>query len=100
METIIKDNETQTVISIKGRLDTVNVSDFEKAIAQTISGDMKDVILDCSGLDYISSSGLRIFLTLQKNANAKQGKLTLREMKPEIKEIFDMTGFTSLFCFE
>jgi len=99
METYISNNETQTVISIKGRLDTVNVSDFEKAIAQIISGEMKDVVVDCSALDYISSSGLRIFLTLQKTANAKQGKLTIKDMKPEIKEIFDMTGFTALFSF-
>ena len=99
METIISNNGIQTVISITGRLDTVNVSDFEKAIAPVISGEMKEVIVDCSALDYISSSGLRNFLTLQKTAIAKQGKLTIREMKPEIKEIFDMTGFTALFSF-
>jgi len=93
-------NGTQTVININGRLDTVNVSDFEKAIAPVLAGEMKDVVLDCSALDYISSSGLRHFLTLQKTAGAKQGKLTLRGMKPEIKEIFDMTGFSALFCFE
>ena len=90
----------QTVITIKGRLDTVNASDLEKAITPIIAGDMKYVVLDCTTLDYISSSGLRLFLTMQKTANAKQGKLTLRAMKAEIKEIFDMTGFSALFCFE
>jgi len=90
----------QTVISISGRLDTVNVSEFEKAIAPVINGDMKDVVIDCSALDYISSSGLRNFLILQKSSTAKQGKLTLKGMKPVIKEVFDMTGFSALFCFE
>ena len=90
----------QTIIAIHGRLDTVNAPDFEKAIAKVIAGDMKDVVIDCTALDYISSSGLRLFLTMQKTANAKQGKLTLKEMKTEIKEIFDMTGFSALFCFE
>jgi len=93
-------NGTQTVISISGRLDSVNVSEFEKAIAPVIEGEMKDVAIDCSALDYISSSGLRNFLILQKTSNAKQGKLVLKGMKPEIKEVFDMTGFSTLFCFE
>ena len=90
----------QTVITIKGRLDTVSAPDFEKAITPIIAGNMKEVTLDCTALDYISSSGLRLFLTLQKTANAKQGKLTLKGMKTEIKEIFNMTGFSALFCFE
>ena len=89
----------QTTISVAGRLDTVSASDFEKAIAPVIAGDMKDVVLDCSALDYISSSGLRLFLLLQKGANSKQGQLILKSMKPEIKEIFDMTGFSAMFHF-
>jgi len=98
MEININDG-AQTVISVSGRLDTINASDFEKAIAPVIAGEMKDVVLDCTQLDYISSSGLRLFLTLQKAANAKQGQLTLKGIKPDIKEIFDITGFTSIFCF-
>jgi len=90
----------QTVIVITGRLDTVNASDFEKAVAPVIAGDMKDVVLDCAALDYISSSGLRSLLTMQKATNAKQGKLSLKNMKPDIKDIFDMTGFSTMFRFE
>jgi len=90
----------QTVIVITGRLDTVNASDFEKAVAPVIAGDMRDIVLDCASLDYISSSGLRSFLTMQKAANAKQGKLSLKNMKPDIKDIFDMTGFSAMFRFE
>ena len=93
-------NDARTVITITGRLDTVNAIEFEKALAPVIAGEMKDVVIDCSSLHYISSSGLRQFLILQKAANAKQVKLTLEGMKPEIKEIFDMTGFSSLFHFE
>jgi len=99
MEVIIT-HELQTIITIKGRLDTVCAPNFETAIAPVILGEMKDVVIDCTELDYISSSGLRQFLILQKTANTKQGKLTIKEMKEEIKEIFDMTGFTVLFNFE
>ena len=99
MEITITDG-FHTVITLAGRLDTVNASDFEKALVPVLAGNMKEVTLDCTHLDYISSSGLRHFLTLQKAANAKKGKLTVRGMKPQIKEIFDMTGFSALFCFE
>lgn len=91
---------TQTVITITGRLDAVSAPEFEQAIVlPIISGDMKNVVIDCSALEYISSSGLRLFLTLQKTATAKQGVLILKGMKDEIKEIFDMTGFSAIFCF-
>ena len=92
-------NGTQTVVAISARLDTINSPEFEKAIEPVIAGEMKDTVLDCTGLDYISSSGLRLFLTMQKAAGAKQGQLTLKGIKPDIKEIFDITGFSAIFCF-
>jgi anti-anti-sigma factor len=93
-------NGQHTTIAVKGRLDTVNAPEFEKAIAPIIAGNMKVTILDCTSLNYISSSGLRLFLTMQKTANSKKGKLVLKGMKNEIKEIFDMTGFSTIFQFE
>ena len=89
----------QTVICISGRLDTISSPDFEKAIAPVLAGDMKDTVIDCTDLDYVSSLGLRMFLTLQKAANAKHGQLTLKGVKPDVKEIFDITGFSSIFSF-
>jgi anti-sigma B factor antagonist/stage II sporulation protein AA (anti-sigma F factor antagonist) len=89
-----------TIIAISGRLDTINAPDFERTITPVMESDMTEVILDCTALDYISSAGLRLFLTLQKVSSSKQGKLILRKIKTEIKEIFDMTGFSSIFCFE
>ena len=92
-------NGAQTVISISGRLDTISSPEFEKAIAPVVAGDMKEVVLDCTNLDYISSLGLRMLLTMQKAAVAKQGQLSLKDIKPDIKEIFDITGFSSIFRF-
>ncbi len=93
-------NITGNNIVVSGRIDTVSSPEFEKAIAPVIDGDMLGVVVDCADLSYVSSSGLRLFLSLQKAANAKGGSLVLKSMKPEIKEIFDMTGFTALFKFE
>ncbi len=100
MEVSINKDGKKTLVKIVGRLDTTNVADFEKEIAPMMIEPEGDMELDCSELDYISSSGLRIFLKLQKCMPEAGGKLVLSNMKSEIKEVFDMTGFTSIFTIE
>ncbi|MBP1673181.1 MAG: anti-sigma factor antagonist [Bacteroidetes bacterium] len=100
MEITIDNIAEQTIINIKGRIDTATSPEFEKAIAPVIAGDMKDVIMECKDFEYISSTGLRLFLVLQKSANAKKGSLLIRNMNDDIKNVFNMTGFTALFKFE
>jgi len=97
MEVEINYSEEKTSICVIGRLDTVNAPVFEKQIKEVLESDMKDVTMDCRALEYISSSGLRLFLVMQKHANAKKGKLSIINMNTEIKSVFDMTGFTALF---
>lgn len=97
MEVKIDYLEERINLSVTGRLDTVNAPIFEKKISPILASDMKDVIMDCKDLEYISSSGLRLFLVMQKHANAKKGELTIINMNAEIKSVFDMTGFTALF---
>ena len=100
MEIKIENNGDETLLKIIGRLDTATAGDFEKAIAPVIADNMQKVILDCIDFEYISSSGLRLFLIMQKAARAKDGKLIIRNMNADIKSVFDMTGFTNLFLFE
>ena len=97
MEVNINKTEDKTIINIIGRLDTPNSSIFEKQTKTVLDSDMKNVIIDCKSLEYICSSGLRLFLSMQKAANAKKGAITIINMNEEIKSVFDMTGFTSLF---
>jgi len=97
MEVKIDYLEEKINVSVIGRLDTVNAPIFEKQIKEVLESNMKDVIMDCKNLEYISSSGLRLFLVMQKQANAKKGKLTIINMNAEILSVFDMTGFTALF---
>ena len=47
-------------------------------------------------MEYTSSQGLRMFLMLQKNVSAHKAKLVLRNMKPHVKEVFDITGFSHI----
>jgi stage II sporulation protein AA (anti-sigma F factor antagonist) len=85
------------VIGIEGRIDTTNFNEFEKEIAGTIEAGETKLVLNCSAMNYISSSGLRVFLIAQKKLTAVTGKLHLCEMQPTIREIFDISGFSTIF---
>ena len=99
MEVQITKEGKITTAALIGRLDTL--------AAQEIAPQMdalKDVdgtlVLDCKELSYISSSGLRIFLTLRKAAVANGAKIIVRSIGPDIRNVFVMTGFLNLFEIE
>lgn len=96
---ITKDPEV-TIIAISGRLDTNTSPELEKALEPVLFGDISHIIVDCNDLSYVSSSGLRLFLILQKNISAKKGSLSLRGLNPAIKEVFNITGFAAIFRIE
>lgn len=96
METSIFTEDEKTVVAITGRLDTISSPEFDKAIA-ALPDNTGDIIIDCSGMEYISSAGLRSFISLLKSRKAAGKQLTLKSLPSSIKSIFDMTGFTSLF---
>lgn len=85
------------VVTIEGRLDTANARKFETDIAPLRETEAAKIIINCENLTYISSSGLRSFILLQKKINSLKGDLILLNMIPEIRKIFDMTGCSSLF---
>ena len=58
------------------------------------------VVVDCTGMSYICSSGLRIFLSLNKNITTKGGKLIIKNLTPLVKGVFDMSGFSQIFNIE
>ena len=100
MEVVIeKQNEVVTVF-LKGRLDTL----ASQEVAQQLEGLAEDasgtIIMDCTEMSYISSSGLRIFLTLRKAAIANGAKIIVRGICPDIRNVFVMTGFLNLFEIE
>ena len=86
-----------SIIKIKGRIDTVHSGDLEKEVNHMFDNGEQNLIFNCSGMNYISSSGLRVFLVAQKKAKAINGKLFLCEMQPAIQEIFRISGFSNLF---
>lgn len=90
-------NGNNLTITIDGRLDTNTAPELEKEV-ETLEG-VQNLILDFKNLDYISSAGLRIVLALQKTMNNK-GSMTIKNVKDEIKEIFEMTGFSDILTIE
>ena len=97
--TITKENGITNVI-VEGRIDTTTSHDFEKSVDSLFTDAAQQVVINCENLDYVSSSGLRVFLTLQKQSNTSGSSLKLCNIKPEIKAVFDMTGFSSILTIE
>ncbi len=85
------------MVRVEGRVDTTNANEFEQSMQQVLAAGRSKIVMDCSGLDYISSSGLRVFLIIQKKMTAARGQLKLCSLQPGILEIFDISGFTSIF---
>jgi anti-anti-sigma factor len=85
------------VVAVEGRLDTTNYNELEAVVTELISEGVKDVVFDLSELEYISSSGLRVMLLTLKKTSAAGGKLILCNMKEGIREIFEISGFTTIF---
>lgn len=86
-----------SIVSVEGRVDTTNADEFEKAVMEVVNSGVNILILNCSALNYISSSGLRVFLIVHKKIMANKGQLRLCSLQPGISEIFEISGFTSIF---
>ena len=89
--------EEVTILTIEGRLDTANANTFNTVLQPLLASKTPNIIVNCEGLSYISSSGLRSLITLQKSVMQHGGQLVLEAMKLEIRKIFDMTGCSGLF---
>ena len=89
---------SKLTIALEGRLDTTTSPQLEGELRTSVSG-VTDLVFDLGALDYVSSAGLRVLLSAQKVMN-KQGSMTIRCVKPEIMEIFEVTGFVDILSIE
>ncbi len=85
------------ILKLKGRLDTTNYSILEKKLLDLFNESKIQIILDCDELEYVSSSGLRVLLMFLKKAKTAGGKLIICSLQENIREIFDISGFTGIF---
>lgn len=95
-ETAVTVGETLAVIAPVGRLDTVTSAELKELIAgYDISG--RDIEVDLSGVEYISSAGLRLLVSLQKQAKSEGRAMTVKNINSVVKEVFRISGFDKAF---
>lgn len=94
----IKKNIDEIILEIDGRLDTITAPSLDEAINEYI-GNTKNLILDFKKLQYISSAGLRVLLGAQKKIQ-KNATMKVKNVNPEIMEVFEMTGFVDILEIE
>lgn len=80
---------------ITGRLDTTTAPNLE-SIINDLSNDTKELVFDISGIEYISSAGIRVLLGAYKKMNSAQGKTRIEKANDMIREVFEMTGLSEM----
>ena len=97
---MIEKLSTDTGITLKiiGRLDTTTAPELEATVDGCIAG-LKDLVMDCSELEYVSSAGLRVILKAQKLMHA-QGTMKVMNVNETIMEVFEITGFADILNIE
>lgn len=86
-----------SVINLGGRLDAVTAPDCEQRTRDLIGAGNLRIVIDFSGLEYISSAGLRALLVIAKLIKEKNGQVCFANVQGNVQSVFEMSGFTSLF---
>ena len=100
MNTTIEEIDGKYVATLEGEMDTAAAIEAEEVLKPIYNSNGKDVIIDCTNLEYIASSGLRILLSILKGAKASGSKVVMKGVNEDIKNVFKLTGFISIFEFE
>lgn len=86
-----------TILAIKGRLDAVSAANAESTLNGVIDAGAVNLAVNLSGLDYVSSAGLRVLLVIAKKLSRQNGKITLYGLQSNVREVFEISGFLSIF---
>ena len=100
MKTTFREENGKYIATLEGRLDTVASEQTAKDLSVLDDCTGHDIVLDCTNLEYISSSGLRLFLAVLKNAKPKGSHVYITGISDSLRSVFAMTGFTNLFEFK
>jgi stage II sporulation protein AA (anti-sigma F factor antagonist) len=84
------------LVKIEGRLDAATAAAAEKQLVDLVAAGARSMAVDGSALAYISSAGLRVLLSLAKKIKAAQGRIALGGLQPQVKEILEIAGFSSI----
>jgi anti-anti-sigma factor len=97
MQCIEDKDDAVVIVGLQGRMDSSTASIVEEKMLGLINRGESRLVVDCAQLDYISSAGLRVFLMAAKRLTQAKGKLVLATLNDDVKQVFDLTGFSSIF---
>jgi anti-anti-sigma factor len=97
MEIQTRKESKTTIISVKGRIDAVTAPRLEKNLFDLIAQGETALLLNLQELDYISSAGLRSILSAAKQLKAKSGELFIAGLQGSVRDVFQMSGFYTIF---
>lgn len=97
MELRVEKKESVVVLFIKGRLDAVTAGELEAKFTELIQGGEENMVVSMEELEYISSAGLRVVLMVAKKLHASGRKIEFAALSGNVKDVFDISGFYSLF---
>lgn len=85
------------ILSLQGRLDVSTSGSLDEKLTALVEAGEAKVLVDCRELDYISSAGLRVLLSAAKQFKKQEGSIALSTLNPNVKQVFEISGFTSIF---
>lgn len=100
MEIREEQQDTVTIVTPVGRLDSASAPALDERLAAMVAGGARRVVVDFSQVEYISSAGLRVMLVLAKKLKDGHGALALCGMLDTVREVFNLAGFLRLFTIE
>ena len=100
MKITVEEIEGKLVAALSGELDTAAAAEAEAALEPLNDSAGKDIVIDCTELEYIASSGLRLLLNILKKAKASGSRIILKNVNEVFRDVLELTGFVSLFEFE
>ena len=100
MNTSIEQIDGKFIATLVGEMDTAAATEAEEVLKPLYKSNGMDVIIECKDLEYIASSGLRILLSILKGAKSTGSRVVMRNVNDDIKTVFKLTGFISIFDFE
>jgi len=100
MTTTIQETDSRFLAVLSGELDTAAAPQVEQALQPLLDSKGKEIVFDCTELEYISSSGLRVLLGILKQAQSVGSRVVLKNVNEVIRDVLDISGFISLFDLE
>lgn len=100
MQIAIEQHDHVTVVAVSGSIDALTADTLVSALLEQLQAGRTRLVAHFAAVEYTSSAGLRVLLATLKEARQRGGDLRLAEIRPNVKQVLDLSGFTSILkCF-